>query len=176
MIMLLPKLRPLAKVDLVFLHRWLNEPHLRPFYMRESVSLDFVSRKYSPRIGGKHACHCLIVELDEQPFGYAQWYLNRAFPDYGAAIIGRVHGVSIDYFIGNVDFLGRRLGSKMLQALVSDVAPLLDAEDRVFHVGHDDANTRAIRCATHAGFVAVGTYSENSAACTLFVRDETFSS
>ncbi len=166
-------LRALADADLKLLHRWLNNAHLRPFYMREPVSFDHVTRKFLPRIGSAHACHCLIAEKDSVPFGYAQWYLNRDFPDYGAAIIGKSFGVSIDYFIGNVDYLGRRLGSKMLRALVSDVAPHLDADDRVFYVGHDDNNERAVRCTTLAGFVASESYRDGSAKCTLYIRDET---
>ncbi len=99
--------------------------------------------------------------------------LKRDFPDYGAAIIRKSFGVGIDYFIGNVDYLGRRLGSKMLRALVSDVAPLLEADDRVFYIGHDDNNEKAIRCTTLAGFVASDSFVENSAQCTLYTRDET---
>ena len=99
--------------------------------------------------------------------------LKRDFPDYGAAIIRKSFGVSIDYFIGNVDYLGRRLGSKMLRALVSDVAPLLEADDRVFYIGHDDNNERAVRCTTLAGFAGSESFGDGSAKCTLYIRDET---
>ncbi len=88
-------LRPLEQTDFVLLHNWLNEPHLRPFYMREAVSLEYVSKKYTPRIGNGHATKCVIAVENEQPFGYMQWYLNSSYPEYGAAIIGRTKGVSI---------------------------------------------------------------------------------
>ena len=110
------KLRPLEETDFALLHDLLNEPHLRPFYMREVVSLEYVSQKYRPRVGKDHNTKCVIATQNDQPFGYMQWYVNRSYPKYGAAIIGRTDGVSIDYFIGDKFFLGRRLGSEMLRA------------------------------------------------------------
>ena len=166
-------LRALVEADFKLLHRWLDAPHLRPFYMRDRLSLDDVIRKFSPRIGGSHPVHCVIAEEAGAPFGYAQWYLNRDFPDYGAAVIGKDFGVSIDYFIGDAAHLGRRLGSRMLRTLVSEVTPVLSIDDQVFYIGHDDRNVRAIRCTTRAGFIACQPFVERSTQCTLYVRDET---
>jgi hypothetical protein len=141
--------------------------------MREPMTLDAVTRKFRPRIDGDHPCHSMIAETLNVPFGYAQWYLNRDFPDYGAAMIGKTLGVSIDYFIGNADYLGRGLGTNMLVALVSRVAPGLQDADRIFHIGHDNTNKKAIRCTTRAGFSACESFIENAVPSRLYVREET---
>ncbi len=165
-------LRPLEKSDFTTLYRWLNAPHLKPFYMRDGISLETVLNKFSPRAGGGGDVNCVIATEDDQPFGYMQWYFNRTFPDYGAATIRRMAGVSIDYFIGDVNFLGRQLGSKMLDALVLQTCPNLVAQDRVFHIAHDDDNLSAIRCSTRAGFVADEAYVEKGRQSMLYVRCE----
>ena len=118
--------------------------------MQRAVSLDYVSKKFAPRLDDDHATKCVIATENEHPFGYLQWYLNRSFPDYGAAVIGRMKGVSIDYFIGDDRFIGRRLGAKMLSALVTQTLPKLEPQDRVFHIAHDNENLRAIRCTKSA--------------------------
>jgi len=165
-------LRPLEKSDFVTLHRWLNNPHLKPFYIQDSISFAAVMNKFSPRVGRDDKVKCVIAMEDNRRFGYMQWYLNRSFADYGAATIGRMAGVSIDYFIGDTAYLGRKLGSEMLNALVVQICPVLGAEDRIFHIAHDDENLSAIRCSTRAGFAAEEVYVENKRPSTLYVRRE----
>ena len=163
-------LRPLQESDFVTLYHWLNAPHLKPFYMRDGISLETVLKKFSPRLGGDDEVNCVIATGNDQPFGYMQWYFNRTFPDYGAATIGRMAGISIDYFIGDVKFLGRQLGTKMLDMLVLQICPDIDAQDRIFHIAHDDDNLAAIRCSTRAGFVADEAYVEKGRQSMLYVR------
>jgi len=163
-------LRPLEKSDFVTLHRWLNTPHLKPFYIPDPISFSAVINKFSPRVSEGDKVRCVIALSDNRRFGYMQWYHNRSFPDYGAATIGRMAGVSIDYFIGDTNFLGRKLGSEMLNALVEQTVPVLGAEDRIFHIAHDDENLAAIRCSKRAGFVAEEAYVENKRPSTLYVK------
>ncbi len=101
-----------------------------------------------------------------------QWYLNRSFPDYGAATIDVGQGVSIDYYIGEPAYLGRGLGSKMLSVLVEQAKPVLDQPDRLFCIGHANENLRTIRCSKRAGFVELKSFEEKGIASTLFTRDE----
>lgn len=164
-------LRPLEQTDLARLHDWLNKPHLRPFYMREAISLEDVCEKYTPRIGDQHATKSVIASDCDHPFGYMQWYLNHSYPEYGAAVSRRLAGVSIDYFIGDERYLRRGLGSEMLNGLVRQTFPRLAPQDRIFHIGHDNRNLRAIRCTKRAGFAAVGEFVEDETHSTLFVLD-----
>ena len=150
----------------------MNEAHLTPFYMRDPISLVEVAHKFTPRIAGVHHCHCLIADCDGVPFGYAQWYLNRDYPGAGIVLADRPHGVSIDYFIGNPAYLGRRFGAQMLDAQVRHAAPALAPADRLFHIGHDNRNLSAIRCAINAGFFAAAAFCDKGSEGTLFVRDQ----
>lgn len=164
--------RALSEVDFGLLLIWLNEPHLRPHYMRESISADQIERKFTPRLAEDHPCRSLIAELDGEPFGYTQWYLNASFPDYGAATIGETAGISLDYFIGNTAYLGSRLGSVMLNAAVVTAVCRVEVSDKILFVGHQTENKAAIRCSSRAGFHYRKDFVEEGRQCALFVRDE----
>lgn len=164
--------RPLTEADFELLFVWLNEPHLFPFYQREPVTAEQVEQKYRPRLRDDHPTNCLIAEAGGSPFGYVQWYLNRAYPDYGVATLSEPDGVSFDYYVGSRDHLGRQLGSDMLEAAVRHVTPQVEARDRLFFVGHRTDNDRAIRCSSRARFVVKKTYVDDRRAHTLLCRDE----
>ncbi len=133
------------------LHRWLNRKHLFPFYMQEPISFAEVFDKFEPRVGGNHKTKCLVACLDGNPYGYVQWYLNRSYPDYGAAVIGKDFGFSIDYFIGEMACLGKSLGSSMLRQTTKQTFVLLNASDQVAYIAHDNRNNPAIRAVlTHS--------------------------
>lgn len=169
-----PTLRALVHGDLPMLTRWKSAPHLRPFYVKpdETITAESVHRQYEPRLRGQEPTHSVIAASGGRPFGYLQWYLNRSCPDYGIAIIGRPEGVSIDYFIGEAWALGKGWGAAMLRALVGHVAPQLAPDDRVFHVGHDVENSRAIACSKRAGFRETRRFVEAGRNCVLFIRED----
>ncbi len=164
--------RPLTEADFALLFVWLNEPHLVPFYQREPVTAEQVEQKYRPRLRHDHPTNCLIAETGGTPFGYVQWYLNRAYPDYGVATLGEPEGVSFDYYIGSRDHLGRQLGSDMLVAAVQLVKPQVVAYDRLFFIGHRADNDRAIRCSNRAHFAVRKSYIEDGREHVLLCRDE----
>lgn len=145
-------IRPLAEADLPLLFSWLNEGHLRPYYQRKPISIRDVEEKYLPRLSPDHPTHCLIAEANACPFGYLQWYFNRDFPEYGIDILAEPNGVSLDYFIGDPDYLGRRLGDRMLRAAIASFGQNIAAEDALCFVGHHRNNRSAISCSKRAGF------------------------
>ncbi len=162
-------LRPLNQSDLKLLHKWLNEPHMFPFFTSIPLSQDQIKKKYGPRLLKNHEVNCLIAIKDGHPFGYGQWYFNQDFPEY-SAIIKFETGISIDYFIGEPRFLGLNLGSQLLKTLVQQSARELEPEDHIFCIGHDDRNSTAIRCTKRAGFTAEKAFVEDGNPSTLFVK------
>lgn len=165
--------RDLTESDLGLLHEWLNAPHLKPFYMQRPVSRDEVNRKFRPRINGKDDCYCLIATLADTPFGYIQWYLNRSVPEYGVGTIGETDGVSFDYFIGDVEYLGKKLGSHILMSAIDSIVGTLEIRDRVFFVGHEPENKAAINCSKRAGFARKeqSDFVENGKCYHLYARE-----
>ena len=166
------QLIPLSISDLNLLHTWLNRAHLRPYYMQRAISASEVRRKFTPRLSGTDPCRSLIAKISDVPFGYIQWYLNASFPDYGTATIGETDGVSFDYFIGEAAYLSKGLGPAMLNAAVRLVSTEVDDKDRIFFVGHQKENMKAISCSQRAGFVYWKAFLENGVPSALYRRDE----
>ncbi len=166
------ELSPLKEEDLHLLHQWMNEPHLYPYYMQDSPSQDEVIAKFRPRIDYKGKTKSCIASLDGHKFGYVQWYLNINYPNYGVNLLGNNNGVSIDYFIGNKDFLGQNLGTQMLQQLIDTVIPQLRERDKIFYMEHDIKNKSAINCTKKSGFSIEKEYQRDNKKFFLFKRDE----
>ena len=166
-------LRALTEPDFPLLHKWLNEPHLRSFYCKEAVTLSEVRQKYLPRLKGSHPCNCLIAEFEGVPFGYVQWYLNSDFPDHAHDVISEPCGVSLDYYVGSTDHLGKHLGAAMLTRVVEEVEKTLDPPDRKFFAGHRLENSYAIACTRKAGFKEHKRYLEDGREHMLFAMWKT---
>lgn len=166
-------LRQLKEADFERLFEWLNAPHLKPFYMWDPVSRNDITRKFQPRVDGEDDCRCLIAYIDDEQFGYIQWYLNRSVPEYGAGTIGETDGVSFDYFIGDAHYLGKGLGTEMLTCAVEKIVSTIAPKDRIFFVAHQPENKAAIKCSKRAGFVRQEqrNFMENSKHYHLYSRD-----
>lgn len=166
------QLRFLAEPDLPLLHKWLNAPHLKPFYMQDPISAAHVHKKFTPRITGTSPCRSLIVYHGGKPFGYIQWYFNRSFPEYGPALIDEINGISFDYFIGSVHHIGQGLGSAMLNSTIRIVSRQIDEVDKLFFVGHQLKNEKAISCSKRAGFSFRRNFIEKGFKSALYLRSE----
>ena len=166
-------IRSLTEEDLPLLFKWLNEGHLRPYYRKTPVSFRAVRQKYRPRLTPDHLVTCLIAELNGRPFGYLQWYYNRDFPDYGIDVIAEPDGISLDYFIGEPDHLGKQLGSHMLNSALARIGKNLAGTNKLCFVAHHRDNIAAIRCATLAGFAFRKNFFEDGQEHLLFVHKGT---
>jgi aminoglycoside 6'-N-acetyltransferase len=160
--------RALQEEDLSLLHGWLNQEHLRPFYQRTKVDLDSVVARYRPRLAPSSPTHCHLALLDGHPVGNLQCYRNADHSEY-AAVIGTTDGVSVDFFLGQTDLVGRGLGRKMLAAYLNQIVAVLYPDQARVYVCHTMANVRAIRCSHAVGFRHLRDVVEDGAPSVLMV-------
>ena len=75
--------RPLTIQDLTCLHQWFQEPVIHQMYARNQTwSLNDIKKKYQPRIMGKENIPSFIIELNNQPIGFIQYYcLKEHLPE-----------------------------------------------------------------------------------------------
>lgn len=111
------RLRPLTEADLPAVSRWLETSHVRQWW-RDPADLEAVESKYLPRIRGDEPTEVFVVECDGRSVGLIQRY---RFADYGSwaatvsdAGLAFPDAAGIDYMIGEVDFVGRGIGSRLI--------------------------------------------------------------
>lgn len=122
---------PLLPAHFPLLHKWIQEPHVWQWWGEgKSWTFDEVEAKYGSytscyKIEGgiAKAIHPFVVILQRQPIGFIQCYDAFDFPREGfkvQEVWDREDGslAALDFYIGEVGFLGRGLGREIVQAFL----------------------------------------------------------
>lgn len=117
-------LRKLEDSDIDTFQKWVYSEHVAKWYTEPLEWLDEISKRDTEYSWIKH----LIVETEGVPIGFCQYY------DY--AFSGETwHGnmdvkdtYSIDYLIGETDYLGRGFGKSIVLHLVNEIRNKTDAK------------------------------------------------
>jgi aminoglycoside 6'-N-acetyltransferase len=122
-------LRPLTRVDLPLLCRWLAEPLVARWWHHES-SPAAVERDFGPSLDGADVTELYLGRAagwttDGAPaaFGLSQLYPIEAYPEYVAEFAPvcpvPAGALSIDYLVGEPAARGRGLGAALIAATVA---------------------------------------------------------
>lgn len=117
-------LRQLLDKDIALLERWLYMPHIAKWYHNPLSWIDEVQKrndKYS-------FIHHFIVECGGKPIGFCQYYqylYSREDWHGGTDIKG---AYSIDYLIGDTEYLGKGFGKEIVGLLVDKIKQHNDAK------------------------------------------------
>ena len=150
---------PLRLNHLPLMHEWFARPHLKQWWTRgETFSLEQIAKKYGSRARGEDTARGYVIELDEKPVGYAQYYpiTPEALPD---GVVSPTNGLfkaypkeaiaGVDLLLADPLCLGKGLGTTVLQAFLKDeVFPKF----RVVVIDPLHVNARAIRSFEKSGF------------------------
>jgi aminoglycoside 6'-N-acetyltransferase len=142
--------RPLTRDDFVLLHRWLNAAHVRTWWRGESTTPDDIERKYGPRVDGLEPTRVFIIQAAGRDVGIIQCYRHADHPDWNRAV-GIPAAAGIDYLVGEVDQLGRGVGSTAIASFRRHVFALYPEVDTLVAVPQAD-NGASRRALEKAGF------------------------
>ncbi|HSO95492.1 MAG TPA: GNAT family N-acetyltransferase [Acidimicrobiia bacterium] len=155
--------RPLTRADLARLTDWLNTPHVAAWWRDElrpdgaeppPMTLEQTEVEYGPDIDAGGPGHEYVILVDGTDVGMIQWYRLADFPEHAAAI-GEQAGdaAAVDILIADPAFVGRGVGSRVIDQFVADVV-LPVGVDRVV-AGPAVGNARSIGAFARAGFAWV---------------------
>jgi len=150
---------PLRLNHLPLMHEWFARPHLKQWWTRgESFTLEQIAARYGARARGEDTARGYLIELDEQPVGYAQYYPVRddSLPD---GVVKPTNGLftafrkeelaGVDLFLADPLGLGKGMGTTVLKAfLEAELFPKF----RVAVIDPLRVNERAIRSFEKSGF------------------------
>lgn len=139
-------LRPFYEKDFIIMETWLNKDHVKQFYGDSKEWMDEISENLN--IQDNWACY-FIVEFDRKPIGFAQYYDTHKAPE-GNWSAAPLETAGIDYMIGEEEFLGKGLGTKVVRAIVDQVCLL----NQYSHIIADpiSENVASIAVLTKNGF------------------------
>lgn len=155
---------PLASHHLLLLHKWMQEPHVVPWWGEgRPWSLKDIEEKYRTYIlgfkvinGEKKPIFPYVIYLDGLPVGFIQMYNALEFPRKGFSPqdIWREPAslAALDFYIGEPSCLGHGYGAEILRQFL---------KNRVFQsfdaclVDPEKENKIAIKTYANAGFVSL---------------------
>jgi aminoglycoside 6'-N-acetyltransferase len=111
------RLRPLTAPDLALLVDWVERPHVSRWW-HDPVGWAEIEAHYLPCVTGTDPTHALIVELEGEPIGFAQWYRWLDYPDYGGKLRAADDEAGMDYLLGSERHCGHGVGTRLIAALL----------------------------------------------------------
>lgn len=142
-------LRAITEADLPLVESWLREPHVARWWLT-TRTVDDELEDIRRAIAGEEACEVLVVEVDEQPIGWCQWYRWWDFPAEAAEVGAQPADIGLDYAIGVPGSVAKGAGTAMISALVRHVRARLP--DAGILVEPDAANLASRRILEKNGF------------------------
>ena len=128
-------LRTINDNDFSIMEKWLNKEHILKYYLDPSEWLDEIKE----RDGMFNFLIHFIVIYQDKPIGFCQYYKctedDSEWDGEGT--------YSIDYFIGEDDFLGKGFGKAAVSLLVDKIFSLDDSTKII--VEPDEGNTASER-------------------------------
>ena len=151
--------RHLTRADFPLLGGWLAQPHVARWWNHDN-SPQAMEADFAAVIDRLDPADVFIVSYGNRPIGLLQRYTFADNPGYitdlAALIEAPGAALSIDYFIGEPDLIGRGLGSAMIRAAVDAIwRDYPNAPSIIVPVA--SANVASWRALEHAGFTLVAT-------------------
>jgi RimJ/RimL family protein N-acetyltransferase len=138
------------------MERWLYSEHVAPWYERPQDWLGEINNRHSEFSFITH----MIAEIDGNPIGFCQYYdcyYSREYENWGIDIAAPGEIYSIDYLIGEPEYLRRGFGKTIICSLL-EILKNLGAETII--VSTDENNEASNRSLLTNGFMkSEGYYS-----------------
>jgi aminoglycoside 6'-N-acetyltransferase len=145
----------LDRSDFPLLRQWLSEPHVDAWW-HEPLDLPGLEQKYGPRIDGIEQVHVFLIEHENKPIGWIQWYRWADYPEHAAQLKAEPKAAGIDLSMGEISSIGKGLGSNAIRKFVLTVVSI---EPGITAVVSDpeEQNGRSCRAFAKAGFIPIRT-------------------
>ena len=161
--------KKLTKEDVPLLVRWFSHPHVHkwwPILEQGEVIDHFLKRIRSKDTFG------FIVYFDDEPIGYIQYYYINPEGEKSGKYLPTLppHTIGTDQFIGDPDYIGKGVGTKMIKAFIEYLRKI-EPNTTTLIVDPEPANAVAIRCYEKVGFERGGIYETAHGSCLLMRYD-----
>jgi aminoglycoside 6'-N-acetyltransferase len=142
--------RPLEQKDFEQFARWLAKPHVQRWW-REPATVEYVSKEYGDCTRGDFKTRVFVVQDEAKPIGIIQTFRLSDYPEEDACYPLR-GAVSIDYFIGEEEYVGHGVGTQMIEQFIEAVVRPTYPDATGVATGAEVANPASLGALRKAGF------------------------
>lgn len=143
--------KKLEQGDLPLLLKWRNQDFVKEWFRPNTPTIKEVNQIYLPRISGEDPTFCYVVNIGQIPVAFIQTYQMDDYPEYKKAINYKDNAVSIDLFIGNVDFIHKGYGKPIIVKFLKEIAFEQSKLNKCL-IAPDPKNVAAIKAYEKVGF------------------------
>jgi RimJ/RimL family protein N-acetyltransferase len=158
-----------SHIDIIF--NWLAEPHMMEFWDNsQEHKNDILNSIHSrPQTYFAGTTKYWIGLIDHDPYAFIlSDILEKDQTDLSEAHRANMsktgHTISLDFGIGNKEYLGQGLASQTLSEFMNFYKTDIDPQADTFFIDPSENNPRAIRVYNKAGFSKVGAYQATQGA------------
>lgn len=149
--------RNLNQEDYKLIHRWIKEnPFVKKWYFFDrQPRLETLRKKYEKKIKNEENVIYRIFQINGTDVGYIQGYDVEGNGFWTKRVKVRDKTASVDYFIGNMDFIHKGFGKKIISAFISE---FIKGKGFDFvMISPDPENGASVRVCEKSGFSYVKT-------------------
>jgi RimJ/RimL family protein N-acetyltransferase len=139
-----------TRADFPLLEQWLRAPHVARWW-RQPFDLGALETKYGPCIDGVEPTHLFLIEFDNVPIGFIQWYRWADYSEHAEHIGASRQSAGLDLLIGKPDMIGLGIGPAAIWKMDTElifVDPTIDAVVS----DPEEGNVQSLRAFAKAGF------------------------
>ncbi|WP_422647258.1 GNAT family N-acetyltransferase [Actinoalloteichus caeruleus] len=145
--------------DLRLIQTWLRRPHVARYWVHDTSDAG-VERDFAGSLRGTEPSEDFLVLWGGSPIGFAQRCRIHDYPEGHRELIELVDvpsdALTIDYFIGEPELLGRGLGTLLIEAF-TELCWRDHPEASAIIVPVATSNTPSWSALRRAGYAAIGT-------------------
>lgn len=142
--------------DLPMLSRWLEQPHVREWWVDADADPGAVEEKYGPHIEGTDPTEMFVICAMGQPVGLMQRYRIADYPEWAhtlSMIDDATTAAGIDYLIGEPEAVNRGFGTEAIRAFIPAIYDRWHVSAVLVSV--QQANRASWRALERAGFTRI---------------------
>jgi aminoglycoside 6'-N-acetyltransferase len=111
--------RPLEKGDFEIFAGWLVKPYVQKWWP-EPATIEHVAKEYGACTDGDFTTRVYVVQDGSKPIGIIQSFELASYPEW-AKLFPMPGAISIDYLIGEEEYIGRGYGTNMIKEFIDTV-------------------------------------------------------
>ena len=156
---------------------WLEEPHMKEFWDNSQDHkddiLNFINGRKRHYFYG--TTNYFIGSIDDKPFCFILSDILKPEQEltdlHRKNLSPKGNTITLDFGIGNKEFIGKGLAAKTLEAFVNFYHNQIDPLADTFFIDPDEDNPRALHVYEKAGFESVGNFDVSDGAFKGHVSD-----